>query len=207
MLLPEFTYGTYKEVKNNSMKIMRRLRRGEAWEEIFSTTPMLDVNNYQNWIVVDGPCPIINEYGAKNFHVYVLHDVVNYYWTSQLDKSQEQDEIEYKIFNNSLEEAWCVLGLISIKNQSWMSFSSRGYYDQLANLKYRPLIRACLKYWPTLSDIGNRYSIALPEGSTLWKWPLGIKHILLRMNVPLKVIQQPLPSDRGLDIINDWIEW
>lgn len=207
MLLPKFTYGTYKEVKNNSMKIMRRLRRGEAWSEIFLNTSMLDVNYHQGWIVVDGPCPIINEYGAKNFHVYVLHDVINYYWISQVNDFKQRDAIEYEIFKNSLGEAWSVLGVISLKNESWISFSSREYYDQLANLKYRPLMKACLEYWPTFSDIGDRYSIGLPEGRTLWRWPLGIGRILLQMNVPLEVIQQPLPSDRGLNVINDWIEW
>jgi hypothetical protein len=206
MKLPEFTFGTYKDVKKQSVKFMRRLKKGEPWDKVFHDIPMLDTNDTSAWIVVNGPSPIVNEGGMKNFHIYVIHDVISYQWTSTL-KEDERLEIEQSIFNSSLLESWSLLSLISMKNSSiWVPFYSNILKEELSRTKWKAVLESCIKYWNEFDGEGSRYSVGLQEGYDLWSLPLGIKKNLFKFNVPSTILDNPLPRDKGFSIVNEWID-
>lgn len=177
MLLPDFQYGLFKDVKSRCRKLVTALARGATWSEM-TTGPMIDVADQTGLIVLHGPSPLLSS--SPHFHVFLLHMLI---LDAQAEGRLTLDTVG-SIFEQSLASVWSMLALLGQANVMWVYPSER----------HRPLLEACLHSWNELDGVGPRYSAGAHEGSRLWSLHSNLKYVLANLGVGAQVLSAPLPN-------------
>ena len=174
MLLPEFMYGTMKEVKSNCLKISRKLNKGIIWEEAINAN-MVDTASNSGFIILypQGSGTFYNE---THFYVYLL--------LNQISDARLPNEIREVIYHKCIESPWGVLSLIAGANNSWL-------YNEKRHASF---LKATLKYWDLFINEGDRYFLMDSKNNTLWAVGSSLLYVLANMGVPTEVLKKPLPD-------------
>lgn len=178
MLLPDFQYGIYKDVVSKIGKIVTALSRGKTWEEL-TTTQLLDTKLVPGLIVLHGPSPLLGS--TPHFHSFALHMLIR---KALMDERVTSTAID-SIFEQSLQSAWSVVGLLAQTNMMWIYPEHRR----------EPMLDACLRFWDDLNRERSRYSNGSTTGATLWEVHSNLKFILSNLGVPTPVLNTPLPNN------------
>ena len=181
MQVPASFYGPYKEVKARSRKIVTRLFKGASFNEALSVEEVIDSSSTPGLFALHGPSPLLT--GEPHFHFYTLLLQIK----EALFKKRLPSATEERVFADSLETAWGVLGLLSPPNVMWVSPAER----------HRPLLAACLQFWEQLSEVGERYSVGLNRGQNLRDLPTNIQYVLVNLGVPPNTLRAT-PSETEL---------
>lgn len=69
--IPSFLYGKFADVKRETGKVIRALKKGKAFPEIISENyTMIELGSVPGKIVLEGPNPLYG--GQKHFHMFIL---------------------------------------------------------------------------------------------------------------------------------------
>lgn len=177
MLFPEFQYGTYKDVLAGCRTEVTAVSRGKTWDDVASG-PFVDSRALSGLIVLHGPSPVLG--GLPQFHAFTLHMVVQ----AAFYKGLIQPAATQLIFERSLEAPWSLLGVLSQTNAIWT-------YPQI---RRRPLLDACIRFWDVLVDEGARYTSGDTTGGTIWEQNSSLKMVLSNLGVPTPALNTPLPG-------------
>ncbi|WP_218082115.1 hypothetical protein [Anthocerotibacter panamensis] len=189
MQIPTCFYGRYSEVKSRCKKAVMALKRGKTWEEAVGTSDVLDTVSTPGFLVLDNPGSGLGS--ELNFHIYPLLPLIR----SAIVGERLSPEIEDKVFSDSLQTAWGILGLISRTNTRWVTPPER----------YQPFLQAALRFWDELYLEGKRYTTGSNSGKDLWATPNNLHYVLANMDMPEELLDIPLPMG-GIETLLSYIK-
>ncbi len=177
MKIPEFLYGTYREVKKKSNRILRELTKGASWEEAIESFLMLDTNDMEGNLILEGPSPIDRNF--KHFHMFAF--------LSLLDENESLENRQDEIFYKHLETPWGTLSLMP---------HGDGIIQFLLNPPERhiPFLKSVSKFWEIFiseEKIFTRHGEIRP----LWCYNTNLMFVLARRGVPDEILDAPLPKN------------
>ena len=164
MQLPSFSFGVFSEVRKEMRQRVRQLEQGAHWQEALAAVSLIETPAQPGLILLDGPNPLFK--GERVFHSYLLHTLLE----ESFFKKRLSPEQKVHIFEQSLGEAWSLLGLVAIRNFMWLYDSQR----------HDPFLRACRRDWRTFSEVGLRYSNGQTVGESLWSLPSTLRYVLAK---------------------------
>lgn len=196
MYVPAIFLGSSKEVRSCCGVLLRQFLKGISWEEIMNSQKLINTQDHSGLLVLHGPDRMIDAYGS-NFHCYRLWEQVREYRY----RGKITVDMEDEVFNISLQHDWGLLGLLANKNTPWVWYPDNLYsIEEWKKKRYLPMLTASLKYWDTLYAEGKRFSNGSATADDLWSLPNSLKYVLANMDVPITLLQSPLPED-GLKAI------
>jgi len=179
LLLPAFSYGEWKAVKRRAQACVSRLAAGESIANVIESGGFVDAAASTAHIVMHGPVTGSTE-GFYSFAPWLeLWDVL----FKKRATPTVPEAIEDKIFEDSLETTWGVLGLLCHDNQSW-----------LIKERHARFLSAALRFWPELDALGERYFWAV-QPRRLWATANNLQFVLANMGVPTDVLRSELPPE------------
>lgn len=184
MHIPSSFYGLYRNVKPRCRRIVTKLARGEALNDVIGADDTIDTATQPGMLVLEGPSPLLG--GQPHFHCYLLHFQIK---EAQFEGRLNADMVE-EIFNASLQTEWGVLGLIAYQSTMWFAPP-----EKWRSTRYQPMLKACLQFWDTFEREGERYSGGSNSSKNLWNLPNTIRYILANMGVSKAVLKAPLPAN------------
>jgi hypothetical protein len=185
MRVPSALYGQYQEVKTRCRKITTSLVRGVAWNEAVNADETVETGEAQGLLVLHGPSPLLR--GEPHFHFYPLLEHVK----KALFEGRLPQEAEEKVFAESSQTPWGLLGLLSLPNVMWVYPANH----------HRPLLEACVKFWDELDALGQRYSVGLNRGQTLWEVNTNLQYVLVNSGVAPETVRETLPGANLISLI------
>jgi hypothetical protein len=181
--IPSSFYGLYRNVKPRCRRIVTKLARGEALNDVIGADDTIDTATQPGMLVLEGLSPLLG--GQPHFHCYLLHFQIK---EAQFEGRLNADMVE-EIFNASLQTEWGVLGLIAYQSTMWFAPP-----EKWRSTRYQPMLKACLQFWDTFEREGERYSGGSNSSKNLWNLPNTIRYILANMGVSKAVLKAPLPA-------------
>jgi hypothetical protein len=205
MQIPTCFYGSYKSVQRNCQKLIKRIAKGESWQTVFSEIDRIEIEANPGSLILDGPDPGVRA-SENHFHCFVLvreMGKAHYpeersleFVSSAYRKVRLAEEMLSPIYEAALQTEWGFLNLLCRQNYLFINQKILKHpyaCQELEDLRFRPFLHACSRYWPTLNQFGNRYAYGSCNDD-LWKVPNFIHFTLARMGVPNETLQQPLPD-------------
>ncbi len=176
MKIPEFLYGTYREVKKNSNRIIRELKKGVSWEEIVDCLPMLDTNDMEGNLIMEGPSPIDRDF--NHFHMFAFLTILRD--EESLENGQEE------IFNKHLESPWGTFSLMSGRGGTIQFFV-------IPPERHIPFLEAVSKFWEIF--IGEEKNFTRYGDTSIWSYTSNLQFVLARRSIPHDILRAPLPNN------------
>jgi hypothetical protein len=188
MLVPEFQYGMFRDVKRDCHKLIKRMAAGETWEQTIGTLPLVDLQQKEGLILLEANVPRFKS--RPHYHSYLLlYEIIHSEYRNSFTR-----EMHDVIFENSLQNSWGTLSLIARANQVWL-WQPRFYtFDEWRIRCYEPFLAACLTYWDELNAQGQRYTHTASRGQNLGELLTMVNFVLGHMGVPEETLEPPLPS-------------
>jgi len=177
MDIPSLFYGRFDEVDARCGALILRLAGGEPWLEAIGRD-LIDTRDTSGLFVLNGPSPLLGR--TAEFHCYLPHFRVR----DAVGQGRLAVEVEAAVFAASLLTPWGVLGLLAPANVMWVHAAERR----------RPLLEASLRYWKVFGDEGDRYTVGMPRGASLWNVQNNLKFVLANLGVPIPALNAPLSS-------------
>ncbi len=175
MKIPDFLYGTYKEVKKKSNRILRELTKGASWEEAIESFPMLEANDMDGNIIMDGPHP--GEKDEKHFQMYAF--------LSLLDENESLENRKEKIFYKHLETSWGTLSLMA-------GGGGLIQFYLIPPERHIPFFKSVIKFWTIFIKEKNFLRIG---NKPIWGFHTNLQFVLARRGVPNDILNAPLPNN------------
>jgi hypothetical protein len=175
--VPSLLYGLYEDVLARSRDVVRHLAEGEAWSDELVGN-LIDTHEKPGLLVLAGPSPLLAR--ASAFHCYLLHFQIR----EALGQRRLRTDLNAAIFAASLHVAWGVLGLLAPANVMWMHESARR----------RPMVDASARFWTILIGEGDRYTVGLPRGESLWSVQNNLRYVLVNLGFDPSELLRPLPA-------------
>jgi hypothetical protein len=98
-------------------------------------------------------------------------------------KGKATDHVLEPAVSACLSTPWGLLGVLAPVNQIVV------YPPHL----HRPVLKAAVKHWDALDDVGARYTVGLREGARLWDVTTNLHYVLAQVGVPQSQLRAPLP--------------
>ena len=178
MLVPSVLYGDYKTVKTRSRRIVTALARLHTWNDAVGAGDVMDSSKVAGLFVLHGPSPLLQ--GQPNFQCFVPHSVIR---DAYLDKKLDSDT-ERRVFEDSLQTPWGVLGLLSEHAQGFL-------YNKERHL---PFLNAVLSFWELFRAQGARYTDGRDSGIDIWSAQATLTYVLVNLGVPAAVVKEFNPA-------------
>lgn len=179
MLVPTMTYGTYKDVNRRIQKAVTLIASNKSLEDALGLEGWIDSESVTGLCVLNGPSPIL---GAQAHHQLWLP------W-SRLEIAASSGRIstfqEEKIFEESLESCWSIIGLIAHANQIWLYPDSRR----------EKFLMAAVRFWREIDNQGAWYTNGDNQGQNIWDTHNNIKYVLANFGATLETLSKPLPNE------------
>lgn len=185
MRIPALLHGGYDGVLARCRDVVRRLAEGAAWHDGL-VGGLADTGEEQGLLVLNGPSPLLA--GVTGFHCYLLHFQIR----EALGRRRLRADLDDAVFAASLDAAWGVLGLLAPANVMWVHNPAR----------HRPLLDASVRFWSALTGEGDRYTIGLPRGQSLWGVQSNLKYVLANLGVTPSELLAPLPASGLAHFVN-----
>ncbi len=173
MQLPALFHGRYRDVKPRIKRVLKRFARGEDWIALVEERGFLDLASTPGHIVGNGPNSMIGR--QEHFQMWFLWALARTTWL------HERRELLDRMFRESLDRPWTVLGLVMYHNHAWLHES-----------RQRPFLAAVAPHWDDFAAIGPRYTWGSPTGDELWNIPTSVGYALANQDIPLDVVRAPL---------------
>ncbi len=176
MKIPEFLYGTYREVKKKSNKIMRELTKEASWEEAIESFPLLDTNDMDGNLIM-GPYP--GEKDKNHFQMYSF--------LSLLGENESLENRQEEIFYKHLETPWGTLSMMPRAN-GLMTFYV------IPSERHIPFLKSVSKFWAIFISEENIFT-RFGEIRPLWSYNTNLLFVLARRGIPNEILRGPLPNN------------
>lgn len=182
MIIPAALVGDYATAKREVKKAVSRFRQGSGWNESFALGGTVDTRDAPGLILLDGPNPLLGR--DQHIHAYLPLAMLTAAFASRRIPREQGDVV----FRESLDSGNGILGLLATANQVWVYPPDR----------HKPFLDAVSASWHMLEEEGERYSVGMATGASLWSLPSNLKFVLARRGVDVPVLNSPLPA-RGID--------
>ncbi|MCP4148229.1 MAG: hypothetical protein GY757_10815 [bacterium] len=176
MKIPEFLYGPYREVKKKSNKILRELTKGAIWEEKVEAFPMLDTNDMEGNLIMDGPYS--GEKDEEHFQMYAF--------LSLLDENESLENRQEEIFYKHLETPWGTFSLMAVGDGIVQSFL-------IPPKRHIPFLKSVSKFWEMF--LPEEKNFTRNGDTSIWSYTSTLKFVLARRGVPNEILRGPLPKN------------
>jgi hypothetical protein len=177
MLIPESCYGPYQTVRSRQRRLATTIGRGASLADALNAGNTLDTDTTSGLVLLHGPSPLVG--GDAAFQMYLPHFIIR----KSLLRDELSDEIADRIFVESLNAAWSVLGLLSKPNLGWLSRTE----DCVR------AVAAARSFWTLLDGVGARYSTGLPAGQRLWDVRGNLPRLLVCSGIDPTLMNSPAP--------------
>ncbi len=178
MRFPLLLHGVYDDVLARCRATARKIADGERLAD-GAGGEWIEPENVEGLVVLHGPSPLLAD--SPHFHAYLLLLTLE----GALARKADRDEVEQRVFDESLTETWSLLGLVSFANQVWLYSPAR----------HLPFLRAVVAHLDDVLALDGRYSAGSTEGAALWEIPSNIKYALANAGVETGDLQSPKPAD------------
>ncbi len=157
MQIPSLLYGTYRDVKRQCQKAIKRYQDGQPWLDIFEEGGMTETANHPGLLILDGPSRFAHvEPCTVQFQCYLpLYIVRSDLGSMILRKGCDPS-------SDARAPVGC-LGLVGATRHA--DVDSRQEEERV-----RLFLHALLTNWDLLAAEGPRYSKGTSSGRELWKY-------------------------------------
>ena len=158
MLVPRFVCGLTRDVKKESLRRLRLMKKGATWNEAMSDD-LVDLNTLPGWITLS---PSITTVYKPYVHI---HAPFHWAWTTILKETggnspeanrRYRDE-KSKVFFDAITTPWGVLGMIG--DSTWVTTEAHQW----------PYVLAVERWWDEFEAVGDRYDWASGLTQPLWR--------------------------------------
>jgi hypothetical protein len=152
MLVPRFVAGLTRDVKKESLRRIRLMKKGASWAEVMEDE-LVDVESLPGLVVLDGPSPNL----GFELHVHVYSP---FHWALDATRSIKAilpRSARSTIFFDAIKTPWGVLGMLGDSTGAWTGPEAHQW----------PYVQAVERWWDDFEAVGDRYS-----GGTQNPWPL-----------------------------------
>jgi hypothetical protein len=178
MRFPVLLHGVYADVLARCRVAARQIGRGESVAAA-AGDDWSSPHELEGLVVLHGPSPLLAD--SAQLHAYLLLLTLE----KALASKDDRGEVEQRVFEESLEEPWSLLGLMSFANQVWLYSPAR----------HLPFLRAVSAQVDDLLALDGRYSAGSTEGAALWDIPSNIKYVLANVGVGTAELQSPKATE------------
>ena len=149
MLVPRFVHGLTRDVKKESLRRIRLMKKGARWSEAMADE-LVDVAALPGLVVLSGPYPNVGF--EPHTHLYCPFHWAKRALLQQFQSNTQEDNVRYwqaigGIFVDAVQMPWGVLGML--EDRAWAWPSSHQW----------PYLRALERHWDDFTAIGDRYSV------------------------------------------------
>ncbi len=182
MQAPTLLHGRYRDVSRAAKRVARRLTRGESLSALVPS--WMDLRGATGLVLLDGPSPLVG--GSEHFHAFALTKAL-------VEARLGQDRSGWgRIWTEQcMKEPWSLLGVLAQDGQFVVQD------DQRIDLLLR-----VVDYWDEFVALGDRYSLGLPWGQSLWSAAGGIRAALARMGVDVRHGDEPRAATDLRDMVH-----
>ncbi len=176
MKIPDFLYGTYREVKKNSNRILKELKKGASWEETVDCLPMFETNDMEGNLIMEGPYP--GEKDEEHFQMYAFLSLLR--GDESLENRQEE------IFYKHLETPWGTLSLMA----------GRGGLIQFYLIppeRHISFLISVSKFWKIF--ISEEKYFTRNGDTSIWRSSTNLQFVLARRGGSDEILDAPLPNN------------
>ncbi|MBK9649339.1 MAG: hypothetical protein IPO67_30040 [Deltaproteobacteria bacterium] len=179
MLVPRFVHGLTRDVKKESLRRIRLMRKGARWSEAMADE-LVDVATLPGLVVLDGPYPNVGF--EPHTHIYSpFHWADDAIWSVRptLPMSALSG-----IFFDAVQTPWGVLGMLDDSTGTWMRLEEHHW----------PYIQAVERRWDELEAIGDRYSGGSQSPSPLWHFGSAPYYALCALGLSREDLHALMPQ-------------
>lgn len=184
MLIPAVVSGDYATAAREVRKSVTRFRSGSGWNDALGRSGTLSTKDITGLILLNGPNPLLGK--DQHIHAYLpLSQLTRAFASGRIRRTRGEE-----VFQESLTTAAGILGLLAPANQVWVYAPER----------HELFLNAVRSMWRELAGEGDRYSMGMATGSSLWSLPTNLKFVLARRAIDVPVLNSPLPPG-GIDAL------
>ena len=154
MLVPRFVHGLTRDVKKESLRRIRLMKKGATWAEAMADD-LVDVATLPGLIVLSGPAPNLGF--EPHTHVYSP-----FRWADDAMlsfKAVLPSSALSSIFFDAVQTPWGVLGMLGDSTGTWMRLEAHHW----------PYLQAVERHWDELEAIGDRFTSGPQTPWPLWR--------------------------------------
>ena len=154
MLVPRFVHGLTRDVKKESLRRIRLMKKGASWAEAMEDE-LVDVATLPGLIVLDGPAPNLGF--EPHTHVYSP-----FHWADDAMlsfKAVLPGSALSSIFFDAVQIPWGVLGMLGDSTGTWMRLEEHHW----------PYVQAVERHWDQLEALGDRFTSGPQTPWPLWR--------------------------------------
>ena len=157
MLVPRFVHGLTRDVKKESLRRIRLMKRGARWSEAMADE-LVDVATLPGLVVVNGPGVLMGF--DPQTHIYSpffwgWRTCLDWYYSRDPHDTRYQDAL-HTIFLDAVRTPWGVLGMIA------------DWHWTLNSTHHWPYVQAVERHWDELVAIGDRFTTGSTTPMPLW---------------------------------------
>ncbi len=182
MLVPDFLYGRFRDVKAACRRKVTQLKRGASWDEL--TGDLIDTREVPGYFAIDGPSPLLG--GGQHFHFFapgiVICDSIPF---------RLPEETFLTLFEPAIATNWGFLTLLSPTASVFLD--GPGYQQRF--------LHVLLRWWDELDAEGPRYTNGSHQGFPLWSLPTNIQFCLSREGLADEIIDAPIPPGGMTELV------
>lgn len=184
MDIPAFTVGNTREVLRQTRLRLTMIRQGASWDEAMNDR-MVPLAGRDQLLVIGGPARELAS--GEHAQLYLpLEEIVRQSPTT--GQGRFPASFRERAFRSALGQPWSTLGLHGdLNGQSWVRPSARR----------EPFIAATLRFWDLFTGVGERYSVGVSWGQSLWACSRSLHFVLASVGVPAEVLRRPLGDGLG----------
>ncbi len=182
MLVPDFLYGRFREVKAACRRKVTQLRRGASWDDLAGD--LVDTREVPGYFALDGPSPLLG--GGQHFHFFAPAQVIFNAIPFRLP-----EETYLTLFEPAIATNW---GFLAMLSDWFQAFLWRPGHQQR-------FLHVLLRWWDELDAEGPRYSTGSNYGKPLWELPTNIQYCLVREGLPDADCDKPIPAGGMAELV------
>ena len=179
MLVPRFVHGLTRDVKKESLRRIRLMKKGARWSEAMADE-LVDVSTLPGLIVLDGPAPHLGF--EPHTHVYSP-----FHWADDAMlsfKAVLPGSALSSIFFDAVQTPWGVLGMLGDSTGTWMRLEAHHW----------PYVQAVERHWDELTALGDRYSGGSQTPRPLWFVSSASSYALCALGLSPEDLQALMPQ-------------
>lgn len=179
MLIPRFVHGLTRDVKKESLRRIRLMKKGATWAEAM-TDELVDVATLPGLVVLAGPSPILGF--EPHTHVYCP-----FHWAHDAmlsSKAMIPRSALSSIFFDALQTPWGVLGMLGDSTGTWMRPETHRW----------PYVQAVNRYWNELGAIGERFTRGPQTPRPLWRLAGAPYHAICALGLSREDLHALMPQ-------------
>lgn len=148
MEIPRIFYGTLRQVRAETRKLVTKLKKGTPIEELMSAIELLDSDNYPNSLFwINRPFSMLGE--QEHFPLCVISETI---FVDKRLSLEEKFKIRENLINYFMQTHWGIIILNSTEEYVWERLGGKFEPDNAAKI-----LEGTCQYWNLFINLGSKF--------------------------------------------------